>query len=139
MNKSWHIGMLVLASLMGMANASASDIAIQGNWSVVSFFSDGAKAPSNAGYTGILIYDDHIVFDNLRFEAKTLRFRVNSKVKPMQLDILDERTTQLTRFAIFAISNDNLTICIGDPRPSDFRVKAGDGRQMFYLKREARD
>jgi uncharacterized protein (TIGR03067 family) len=133
--KVFFIGVVASAGI-GVASANAEDHALQGYWKVVSLFRDGALAPSNDLYGGILIYDNKIVFGHLLADPRTLTYRTNRAKSPMHLDVFDEKGTELLMKAIFEIKKDDLRICIGEPRPPEFSTAKKDGRQLFVLHRE---
>lgn len=106
---------------------------------MLSFFRDGASRRSNEGYNGVLIYDDNISFDNFRFQARTLKYRIDSKKTPIQLDVLDEQGKDVIQMAIVKLEGDHMQICIGRQRPLSFRTIQGDGTKLFVLRRKANE
>jgi uncharacterized protein (TIGR03067 family) len=128
------LGSFVLL-LGGAIPANADDRELQGNWKVVSLFRDGAPVPRNGGYAGILIHDNKIVFGNVQFVARTLRYRTDWRKSPMHLDVFDEQGKELLIPGIFELEKDSLRLCQGSPRPTAFETKKDDGRELFVLKR----
>ena len=144
MRQALILPLILLAGLFavtgaGAAQSNAEDRELQGSWKVISLHREGARVPSNGSYVGILIYENKIVFDNQRAEARTLTYRTNRSKSPMQLDVFDEQDKELLMKTIFKIEKGLLQICIGNPRPTHFETAKNDGRELFVLELRAKD
>jgi uncharacterized protein (TIGR03067 family) len=122
--------------LAGTPRAKANDRELQGNWSVVSLFRDGTPVRANGCYTGILIYDNKIVFGNLLTDARTLTYRTDRGKSPKHIDILDEQGKKVLEMGIYEIKDGVLRLCLGKSRPDAFETKKNDGRSLFVVKKK---
>jgi uncharacterized protein (TIGR03067 family) len=131
------LAILLLALVPPRGAGAADDIGqLQGQWNAIAVFRDGARLPDNGGYVGILIYDNKIVFGHQLDDAATLRFRANPWKSPRHFDVYDEQGKTLLQPGIYEIAKGKLKLCQGNPRPTEFETKKGDGRILFLLERD---
>jgi len=107
---------------------------LQGTWQAVRLEADGETAPpevtkkvrwlfTGEDYTG--------VSPEMDFKGK---YTINPAKKPKEIDLLPAGGKGKMQ-AIYKLEGDQLTLCIGETRPSDFVTKEGSKRTLYVLKR----
>jgi uncharacterized protein (TIGR03067 family) len=125
----------------GMALFQPPDDAkrLVGAWKIVAAEVNGEKQPKIVGH--------RLVFDGktLRFEdaqgtaiPPRTRYVLRPDKKPREIDILRTGGAEEVSLGIYALDGDRLKLCYakaGNPRPTGFTTKDGDGRALALLER----
>ena len=121
---------------------------LTGTWLTVSLVNDGKTLvdeddPPKEGPTTKLVYDGTKWMINVG--DKTVAsgvFKIDATKTPKEIDIMDEsgKRNDKTKLGIYELDGDEYKFCLapaGEPRPTEFKSKAGSKHSLGVSKRES--
>lgn len=133
------IGMIGTPALLWAGDNDADKGKLQGTWTCVALIDKGKAEPvERVARLKLIIKNDKYSYqidDKLTFTAT---FKLDAAAKPRAIDVKfdDGPLKGKTMFSIYAFEGDELKICGGDKRPSEFTSTAESGTVLFTFKRE---
>jgi len=135
------VALLPIASIGDAQNDQVKSI--QGNWKIVSFGASGEKVPeAELAKVAIKITADRFIFSVDGREDDSKKYRLNSKKKPMEIDLIEEsfakgatKATEKVTPGIVDLENDMLRVCYGVFRPGKKDVDGKITQDQIDAKR----
>lgn len=127
------LGLAVAGNAQAPAESKESK-ELHGTWQAIKLEADGETGPKDvtAKVRWIFKGNEYVgVSPEMNFKGT---YTINPTKKPKEIDLLPAGATK-AMLAIYRIEGEQLMLCIGQPRPSDFVTKEGSGRRLYILKR----
>ncbi len=132
------IGVVCAPALAWAGDNQADKAKLQGAWVTVSLVDKGtAEKEGKVKMLKLIFKGDKYIYQ-LGATTFTATFKLDATAKPRSIDVTFEEgpIKGKTMKAIYALDGDELKICGGDKRPTEFTATKEAGTILFTFKRE---
>ncbi len=127
-----------LATSRLAAQGQADRQALQGDWTLMSATRDGQTVPAPDGTRHVSGDTTTVTVNGQLFMRARFRLSPATVPRAIDYDVLEGPAAGAHQLGIYQLADSTLTFCIagpGEPRPTEFASREGDGRTCSVWKR----